>query len=103
MEDIRNFPAARQEGEPQYENPVFNSTRFVVDHADFVTIDRAAIEKYADGFQVPEHTNWMRDSFDLSGLSETECAMLSTVFNSISFSYWGDPDYFFIYKEKAQC
>ncbi len=79
-------------------NPVFESTKYVVERADHVAIDKAAIEQYLERFEVPEHTNWMRNSFDLSNLSEDEQAMLSTVFNSVSFSYWGEPYWSVEYK-----
>lgn len=73
------------------QNPVLISTRFVIDHADHARINQDKINNYSEIFQIPKHTNWMRESFDLSHLNEEEKIMLCVVFNSISFSYWGDP------------
>ncbi|MDO8471107.1 MAG: queuosine salvage family protein [bacterium] len=73
------------------QNPVLTSTRFVIDHAEHVQINRNKIESYSKTFQIPRHTNWMEESFDLSHLNEEEKIMMCVVFNSISFSYWGDP------------
>jgi hypothetical protein len=79
-------------------NPVLNSTRYVVENADHVQIDKAAIRAYAEGFEIRPHGNWMKESFDLTDLSEEERMMLCTVFNSISFSYWGEPYWSVEYK-----
>lgn len=79
-------------------NPVYTSTKYVVERSEHVHINTGAIVQYAEAFVVPEHTNWMRDSFGLEDFSTEELAMLSTVFNSISFSYWGDPYWSVEYK-----
>lgn len=74
------------------DNPILESTWFVVQNTDSVKINREKISEFAKDFE--KHTNhfWLKDSpFDIDRLNENQKLMFIVVFNAISFSYWGNP------------
>lgn len=82
-------------------NPILESTWFVVQNADFVKINHAKVSEFSKGFE--KHTNhyWLKDSpFDIEQLSADQKLMFIVVFNAISFSYWGNPYWNVEYKGK---
>ncbi len=83
------------------ENPVQISAEYVVTHAKHVSIDRSKLIIFAKDFAVTKRNNWIRDSFDLSHLTEDELMILPVLFNAISFSYWGEPYWQVTYKGKT--
>lgn len=82
-------------------NPILESTWYVVQNADFVKINHAKISEFSKDFE--KHTNhyWLKDSpFDIDQLSTNQKLMFIVVFNAISFSYWGNPYWNVKYKGK---
>lgn len=82
-------------------NPVLESTKFVVEHSKYVKIHNDKIDEFAKTF-TREHTkHWWKDApVDLSNLTEHEKLHFLLVFNSLSFSYWGDPTWSIEYPGK---
>lgn len=73
-------------------NKVLSSAKFVVENADFVSINELNLEKLIDSFKIQPDSNWLDGSpFPIDLLNEEEKLMFSVVFNAISFSYWGEP------------
>lgn len=71
---------------------VLESAEFVAANAESVSIDYSSIARLCQSYTVREESNWLDDSpYDIGGLSDEEKLMFSVVFNSLSFSYWGDP------------
>ena len=69
--------------------PILESTKYVIDHADHVTIHPEQILAFAQNFHASETPNhWMHElPFDVNGVSDERKLMLVTVFNAVSFSY----------------
>lgn len=82
-------------------NPVLESTKFVVENSNYVKINKDKINDFAKTF-TREHTkHWWKDApVDLSGLSDKEKLHFLLVFDSLSFSYWGDPTWTIEYPGK---
>jgi hypothetical protein len=82
-------------------NPILESTWYVVQNADFVKINRAKISEFAKGFEKHADHYWLKDSpFEIEQLSANQKLMFIVVFNAISFSYWGNPYWNVEYKGK---
>jgi hypothetical protein len=78
---------------------VLESTKWVIENADFVKINRAKLNSFCEQFTIQKQHHWLKDlPFDLSVLNEQQRVMLVVVFNSISFSYWGNPYWLTEYK-----
>lgn len=73
-------------------NMILNSVKYVVDNSDFVNINKSKISEFVNSFEKHKEHYWLLDSpFDINTLNDDEKLMFITVFNAISFSYWGDP------------
>ncbi len=71
---------------------ILESAEYVVDHADLVHIDMDKLREFSASFEDKPHDSWLANSlFDIDGLGEEKKLMLITIFNAISFSYWGEP------------
>lgn len=82
-------------------NPILESTWFVVQNADFVKINHAKIAEFSKGFEKNINHYWLKDSpFDIDQLNTDQKLMFLVVFNAISFSYWGNPYWNVEYKGK---
>src|SRR3989338_1135191 len=85
-----------------YSGAVLVSTKFVVDVAKHISINQAKLASYSDALKLAAMHSWLLDApVDLSSLSQDELLNYIFVFTSLSFSYWGDPDYFFTYQGKT--
>ena len=82
-------------------NPILESTWYVVQNADFVKINRTKISEFSKGFKKHASHYWLKDSpFDIDRLNTDQKLMFIVVFNAISFSYWGNPYWNVEYKGK---
>lgn len=82
-------------------NPILESTWFVVQNSDFVKINHAKVAEFSNGFEKYASHYWLKDSpFDIEQLSTDQKLMFIVVFNAISFSYWGNPYWNVEYKGK---
>jgi hypothetical protein len=72
-------------------NKVLDSTKYVIDNSTNVSIDWDKVSSFTESFKPQEKFNWLKESpFDIEKLSNDERLMLVTIFNSLSFSYWGE-------------
>jgi hypothetical protein len=82
-------------------NPILESTWYVVKNADFVKINSSKISEFAKSFEKHSKHYWLKDSpFNIEKLNDEQKLMFIVVFNAISFSYWGNPYWNVKYKEK---
>jgi len=73
-------------------NTVLKAIAPVVEGSMYVRIDRDRIRQFSSHFMESDIRHWMTSSpVDLSGLSDDQKLAFLFVFNSISFSYWGNP------------
>lgn len=71
---------------------VIESVRGVVERSRNVKLNRDRLRAFAKAFRRLEVRNWMSECpVDLSNLSREQKLAFLFVFNSISFSYWGEP------------
>ena len=81
------------------ENIVLESTKFVIDNSKYIKIDLNKIKEFCNDFGESHINHWINESpFDFNKLSEKERLHFLLVFNSISFSYWGQPKWEVEYK-----
>lgn len=80
---------------------VLENVRFVHENSRFVRIDEEKATSFAATFKVEHIARWLSVSpVDLSKLSIEDRLSFLFVFDSISFSYWGDPKWTVNYREK---
>lgn len=80
---------------------VLETTKFGVEKSKYVKINRDKIAELAKSFQHGNTPHWLSASpLNFSHLSDDEKLNLLLVFNSMSFSYWGDPKWTVEYKGK---
>ncbi len=75
-------------------NKVLDTTKFVVEHSDFVNINHEKLINYSQKLSQETFRHWLcvaPYSFDSLTLTDEEKLRLLFVFNTISFSYWGEP------------
>ncbi len=73
-------------------NPVLGSARYVHDNSEMVTLSSERLMEFCREYVPRESEHWLRKApFELSALSETERLHFLLVFNSVNYSYWGDP------------
>lgn len=78
-------------------NPVLQSIEPVIKDSEHVKINKDKIREFAEGFSQKGH--WMNNApFDINALADEEKLAFSFIFNSISFSYWGNPKWTVDYK-----
>lgn len=82
-------------------NKVLETTKFVVEHSDHVKINRDRILEFARGFNHGTATHWLSEApFNFSHFSDEDKLHFVTIFNALSFCYWGEPKWMVEYKEK---
>ncbi len=73
-------------------NKVISTTKFVVDNARNVKINKEKIKDFCKYFRESHINHWLNEApYDLAKLDEKSRLNFLLVFNSISFSYWGNP------------
>lgn len=73
-------------------NKVLETTKFVVDNAQYVKINKEKITEFCNNFEESHINHWIKQGpYDLTKLNDKDKLHFLLVFNSISFSYWGEP------------
>jgi len=73
-------------------NKVIESTKFVVDNSQHVKINSKEVDNFCEYFSQKHMKHWFNEApFDIKKLNQKDRLHFLLVFNSISFSYWGDP------------
>src|SRR3989344_5932665 len=73
-------------------NSVLETTKYVVESSKHVKINKDKIKEFCKDFEHSHINHWINESpYDLKGLAKDEKLNFLLVFNSISFSYWGEP------------
>ena len=82
-------------------NPVVESAKFVAEQSKFVSINRTKLAEYAKIYSYAGTPYWLNASpFDFSALDAEERLNVLSVFNAISFCYWGEPKWTVEYRGK---
>lgn len=73
-------------------NKIVESAQFIVENSQQVRINHKKVEKFCEYFNHQHIKHWMNESpFDMRKLDPRNRLHFLLVFNSMSFSYWGDP------------
>jgi len=73
-------------------NKIIESTKFVADHSQHVKINSKEVDNFCEYFSPKHMKHWFNEApFDIKKLNPKDRLHFLLVFNSISFSYWGDP------------
>jgi len=73
-------------------NKIVETCKFVVDNSKHVKINSEKVDEFVDYFNHSHIKHWFNESpFNLRNLAPKERLHFLLVFNSINFSYWGDP------------
>jgi hypothetical protein len=79
-------------------NKIVKSCKFVVDNSQHIKINSEKVDKFCDYFSHNHIKHWIDESpFNLKKLNPKDRLHFLLVFNSISFSYWGDPKWKIMY------
>lgn len=82
-------------------NKILKTTKYVVENSNFVKINRKKIKEFSDSFNHSKVSHWLSASpYNFSHLSDEHKIHFIFLFNSLSFSYWGDPKWTVEYKDK---
>ncbi|MFC1730897.1 queuosine salvage family protein [candidate division KSB1 bacterium] len=66
--------------------------QYVIDNSTLVKINKDKIKEFCDKFDKKEVKHWVDEApFDISKLDDDDKLNFLFIFNSLSFSYWGDP------------
>lgn len=73
-------------------NQILKTTKFVVEQAKLVKINKDKITEFCNHFEESHLSHWIKQGpYDLTQLNNKDKLHFLLVFNSISFSYWGEP------------
>ena len=79
-------------------NRIIETCKFVVDNSQHVKINSEKVNEFVNYFNHSHIKHWIDESpFNLRKLNLKDRLHFLLVFNSISFSYWGDPKWKIIY------
>jgi len=82
-------------------NKILESTKRVVDQSKHVSIDRKGVAEFSKNFHHGNVSHWLSSApFSFADLNKEEKLAFLLVFNSISFSYWGNPKWTIEYRAK---
>lgn len=85
----------------KFMSKIVESCQFVVDHSSHVRIDDKKLREFSDSFEYQDVKHWIDESpFDISTLEDDDKLHFLLIFNSLSFSYWGDPKWNIEYNSK---
>lgn len=78
---------------------VLASTRVVCERSEFVSIDHGHLLAFAEAFDDQRTPHWLAASeIGVSRLDDRQKLEFLLLFNSLSFSYWGDPKWAVTYR-----
>lgn len=73
-------------------NKIVESCKFVVDNSQHVKINSEKVDEFCNYFNLSHIKHWINESpFNIKDLNTKDRLHFLLFFNSISFSYWGDP------------
>lgn len=79
-------------------NKIIETCKFVADNSQYVKINSQKIDEFVEYFNHSHIKHWIEESpFNLNKLNQKDKLHFLLLFNSISFSYWGDPKWKIIY------
>jgi hypothetical protein len=79
-------------------NRIVETCKFVVENSQHVKINSEKIDEFCNYFSHSHIKHWINESpFNLKKLNPKDRLHFLLVFNSISFSYWGDPKWKIVY------
>ena len=82
-------------------NEILETTKYVVDNSEHVSINYDALIKISTGFKEQKMSHWLEDSpIDFNNLTDEQKLNFILVFSAISFSYWGMPKWTVEYEGK---
>jgi len=82
-------------------NKILESTKFVVDNSQHVKINPKKVDDFCKYFTQKHIKHWFIDApFNIRKLSAKDRLHFLFVFNSMSFSYWGEPKWTIKYHSK---
>jgi len=82
---------------------VLETTKYVVENSNHVKINEEKLDEFCGTFTKENIKHWWKASpYDLSNLTDEEKLQFLLVFNSLSFSYWGEPKWTVEYKGEKQ-
>ncbi len=78
---------------------VLDTTKYVVKNAKYVKINKENIDEFCKNFERSHINHWINEApFDIEQLNDKDKLNFLLVFNTLSFSYWGDPKWTVEYK-----
>ncbi|MBD3270661.1 hypothetical protein GF376_03990 [Candidatus Peregrinibacteria bacterium] len=79
-------------------NRIVETCKFVVDNSEHVKINYEKVNEFVEYFNDSHIKHWIDESpFNIRDLNTKDRLHFLLFFNSISFSYWGDPKWKIIY------
>ena len=82
-------------------NKILESTKFVVDNSEYVKINPRKISDFCKYFTQKHIKHWFIEApFDIRKLNPKDRLHFLLVFDSMSFSYWGEPKWTITYQSK---
>src|SRR3989304_9447657 len=73
-------------------NKVLETTKYVVDNSEYVKINQSKITEFCKNFEKSHMGHWIIQApYDIKKLKTEDKLHFLLLFNSISFSYWGEP------------
>lgn len=82
-------------------NKILESTKYVVENSENVKINREKISEFCKNIDHTHVKHWLKEApFKISNLNDIEKLNFLLIFNSISFSYWGEPKWTIAYNEQ---
>ena len=82
-------------------NRVLETTKYVVENAESVSINLDKVKELAHQFRPPQIIHWLNiGPTDITHLSDEEKLSFMFIFDTLSFSYWGEPKWTVEYRGK---
>jgi len=82
-------------------NKILSSTKFVVENARYVKINKDKIKELCKNFHHGDVKHWLSEApLDFSKLSEEQILNFLLVYSTIGFCYWGNPPWSIEYNRK---
>ena len=83
-------------------NVVLETTKFVFEKSRYVDINKDKINDFSKSFKHEHIKHWLNASpYNFGILDDKEKLNFLVIFNSLSFSYWGEPKWTIEYKGKS--
>lgn len=82
-------------------NKVLETTKLIVDHSSFVSINRKKIFDFVNNFHFKDSGHWLDGvDFDWTPYNLEQKLNIILIFNALSFYYWGDPKWTIEYQRE---